>query len=142
MVQIFLVMTKSIWREANKPWQFLKWCFEWAGYLEQGFNFASRMPVALDGSYSGIQHFSGMLRDAVGGRAVNLIPTEKPSDTYQKVADLVNKKLEERICEAGEDKKLAQECFSLNIDRKTTKKQVMTLPYGATSFSCRKYTEI
>src|SRR3546814_14260161 len=46
----------------------------------------SRIPVALDGSCSGLQHFSAMLRDEEGGAAVNLLPAERPQDVYKRVA--------------------------------------------------------
>src|SRR3546814_17064020 len=45
----------------------------------------SRIPVALDGSCSGLQHFSAMLRDEEGGAAVNLLPAERPQDVYKGV---------------------------------------------------------
>lgn len=79
----------TFWHKADKPWQFLAFCFEWAGFLEEGYGYVSHLPVALDGSCSGIQHFSAMLLDEEGGGAVNLIPAEKPEDIYQIVCDKV-----------------------------------------------------
>lgn len=164
------------WHEADKPWQFLAFCMEWAGFCEEGYGFMSRIAVALDGSCSGIQHFSAMLRDSVGGRAVNLLPAETPEDIYQRVCDKVVEKLKadagvisstiaeamaeetsnsslknyssaEAIAElakatgASEDVVFALGWLSLQPTRKTTKRQVMTLPYGSTQYSCREYTE-
>jgi DNA-directed RNA polymerase len=164
------------WHDADKPWQFLAFCFEWAEFVEQGYGYMSRIAVALDGSCSGIQHFSAMLLDSVGGRAVNLLPAETPEDIYQRVCDKVMDKLklaagelgttiakaisEETnnsslknhssavaIAELAEAKGLSDEevyalgWLSLQPSRKTTKRQVMTLPYGSTQYSCREYTE-
>lgn len=167
-------MACTFWADADKPWQFLAFCFEWAGFCREGYGFMSRMAVALDGSCSGIQHFSAMLRDTEGGMAVNLLPSKVPADIYRRVADRVVAKLVERAGElsstiakanpfplslkkeeaeatvnaiakeaeaTGWTDELLSVCFLLlGISRKTTKRQVMTLPYGATIFSCREYT--
>lgn len=170
-------MSNTFWHGADKPWQFLAFCFEWAGFQREGYGFMSRLPVALDGSCSGIQHFSAMLRDRIGGRAVNLLPSDKPSDIYQMVCDKVVEKLklavqelgstiayassETLLPQGGESFTLKPEAIaqiaeatggyseglmaagwlSLQPNRKTTKRQVMTLPYGSTRYSCREYTE-
>lgn len=129
--------------EADKPWQFLGWCFEWAGYMAEGADFVSHMPVALDGSCSGIQHFSAMLRDKRGGAATNLLPSDKPSDIYQQVADLVVEKISADVCNPAQSEVHAfgKHLLDIGITRKTTKRQVMVLPYGGTTYSCREYTD-
>lgn len=129
----------DLWTEADKPWQFLAFCYEWAGFLREGKAFKSCLPIALDGSCSGIQHFSAMLRDEEGGRAVNLLPSEVPSDIYQIVCDKVIEKLKVDV-EDPEAHPYAGTWLSLKPDRKLTKRQVMTLPYGSTQYSCREYT--
>lgn len=77
-------------KAVDKPFCFLAWCMEWAGLLDaeaKGEVFLSSIPVGLDGSCNGIQHYSAALRDLEGGRAVNLLPGLKPADIYQTVAD-------------------------------------------------------
>lgn len=74
------------WTTADSPYSALAACFEWQGYTNEGADYVSRVPVALDGSNSGLQHFSAMLRDPVGARAVNLLPGERPQDVYMQVA--------------------------------------------------------
>jgi DNA-directed RNA polymerase len=134
-------LAHRMWEQADKPWQFLAWCFEWAAFQAQGFGYVSSMPIALDGSCNGLQHYSAALRDEVGGAAVNLVPSDKPSDIYQIVAD----KLVERLegidgTEPGEnDCTYAAAWLAFGITRKTTKRVVMTLPYGATMFSAKDY---
>lgn len=123
------------WADADKPWCFLAWCFEWAGYLKDGTAHASRIPIALDGSCNGLQHYSAMLRDPVGGAAVNLIPSETPADIYARVAGVVDKRLYEAATEQ------ANAWGSFGIDRKITKRPVMVLPYGGTQNSCHHYVE-
>lgn len=133
-------LRETWWSEADKPWSFLAWCFEYSSYLNVGPGYVSSFPLSVDGSCNGLQHFSAMLRDPIGGAAVNLVPTELPSDIYQRVADRVIEQLREAA--AGEDYALAQQAYSwlaFGIDRKLTKRPVMVLPYGGTFRSCLAY---
>lgn len=127
------------WTEADKPWCFLAWCFEWYAAVRLGADFTSHLPIALDGSCNGIQHFSAMLRDEVGGAAVNLVPSDKPSDIYAEVAKVAQRKLEAKAEEEGENQWKYQGWVQFGIDRKTTKRAVMVLPYGGTYKSCQDY---
>ena len=136
------------WTEADKPWCFLAFCFEWAGAIFAGEDYISHLPIALDGSCNGLQHFSAMLRDSVGGEAVNLKPSDKPKDIYKTVADQAIKNLK-WIAEGnepdGEDKETrirwAHEWLAFGLDRKITKRPVMVLPYGGTPRSCYTYVQ-
>lgn len=127
------------WAEADKPYQFLAWCFEYAEFVKLGRSetFVSRLPVGLDGSCNGLQHYSAMLRDAVGGAAVNLTPSDKPADIYQDVADVCTQKLQ-ALAASGDEK--AMTWLSVLPDnavpRKLSKKPVMTMPYGSTRQAC------
>ncbi len=129
------------WTEADKPWQFLAFCFEWAGFLKQGYGFVSHLPIALDGSCNGLQHFSAMLRDHIGGEAVNLIPSEQPQDIYQRVADVVLEKLHQAVETHDPESELAKKWIQLGVNRNITKRPVMILPYGGTRYACREYIE-
>ena len=134
----------------DKPWQFLAFCFEWAGFVEKGDSFVSHLPIALDGSCSGIQHFSAMLRDSIGGGAVNLIPADKPADVYQLVADAVLVQVNSDLITGTEDsltpegrfvcgtKALAAQWLSFGITRKTCKRPVMTLAYGSREYGFKE----
>ncbi|MBU3613158.1 DNA-directed RNA polymerase [Polynucleobacter sp. MG-27-Goln-C1] len=136
--------------EIDKPWQFLAFCFEWAGYCEKGESYVSHMPIALDGSCSGIQHFSAMLRDSVGGAAVNLVPQEKPADVYGTVANKVLEKVREDLVTGTDDglteagtlvqgtKTLAAQWLAFGITRKTCKRSVMTLAYGSREYGFKE----
>lgn len=124
------------WSAADKPLQFLAFCQEWVGFRRDGVHFLSRLPVALDGSCNGLQNFSMALRDSVGGAAVNLVPSDKPQDIYQRVADVVTAK----VCLDASENGLvmAQQWLSSGlITRKLCKKPVMTLPYGAKEYGMR-----
>ncbi|MCY4724629.1 DNA-dependent RNA polymerase, partial [Escherichia coli] len=56
------------WAEQDSPFCSLAFCFEYAGVQHHGMNYNCSLPLAFDGSCSGIQHFSAMLRDEIGGR--------------------------------------------------------------------------
>jgi len=122
------------WTEADKPWCFLAWVFEYAAFLREGYGYVSSLPLSVDGSCNGLQHFSAMLRDPVGGAAVNLIPSETPADIYQRVADRVVWKLEQT-----KDDWVSRGWLDFGINRKITKRPVMVLPYGGTFKSCMDY---
>lgn len=143
------------WTKMDSPFCFLAFCFEWAGVKEHGENWKSALPIAFDGSCSGIQHFSAMLRDERGGRAVNLLPSDKVQDIYRLVADEVIEKVKKDLTEGTEDstelvtnektgeiterrvygtRTLAQGWMGYGITRKVTKRSVMTLAYGSKAF--------
>ncbi len=117
------------WTKADKPFQFLAFCFEWLGYKEQGEAFVSRLPLHTDGTCSGLQHFSALLRDEIGGKSVNLIPGNTKADVYQEVADVVNEIL---IQDAANGDEFAKAWLKRGVDRKVVKRNVMTFCYGAT----------
>ena len=142
------------WHDADKPWQFLAFCFEWECFKEceaLGDIFVSHLPVAMDGTCNGLQIFSLMLRDPEGGRATNLLPFDRPQDIYAIVADKVTDKLTtyletgQRVNRADgefwyDEQEVAATLLKMGIDRKGTKRQVMVLPYGGTFNSCCDYT--
>jgi DNA-directed RNA polymerase len=128
-------LTNTQWMEADEPWQFLAFCFEWEGAMTDGYDFVSHIPIALDGSCNGLQHYSAALRDETGGAAVNLIPQEKPSDIYQAVVDAILPTVQ-KDAESGVDE-AKQWIDSGLLTRKITKRPTMTMVYGATKYGMR-----
>lgn len=129
------------WSEADKgdgAWTFLAFCFEWAGFREQGAAFMTRLPIALDASCSGLQHFSAAMRDPVCAASVNLTPSEEPHDVYTEVSDVVEREVRLDL-DQGKEVKLAGRCLDFGIGRGTAKRPTMTLVYGATKFSCSSF---
>lgn len=131
---------KDFWGSADKPWQFLAFCFEYARMLREGDSFRTSLPVGLDGTCNGLQHLSALLRDEVGGRATNLIPSEKPSDIYAIVAGVATRKAVQvdDPCRATLSAWMETTALS-ELPRGLTKRPVMTLPYGVTKMSARDY---
>lgn len=121
------------WTKADKPFQFLAACFELSSALTQGPTFVSRLPISFDGSCSGLQHLSAMMRDEKTARLVNLMPQDAPQDIYETIAKLVKPRVESDI-EYYEDTHLAQMWLKEGIDRKVVKRNVMTYVYGSSAW--------
>ncbi|KVU18596.1 DNA-dependent RNA polymerase [Burkholderia ubonensis] len=124
------------WMKADKPWQFLAACFEWAGYQEEGEAFRSRIAGALDGSCSGVQMLAGMTRDASAGAMVNLVPSERGDDYYGRMADALTK----RLCGLVDSADVAtmarlQFWAERTIDRDLLKAPSMTKVYSAGTYT-------
>lgn len=150
-------LTFTQWAGADAPYEFLAWAFEYAEYLDlteegRSSDFRTHLPVHMDGSCSGIQHYSAMLRDSVGAAAVNLKPSDSPQDIYGRVAQVTIGKNTENA-ESGPDGQFISGSLELSgaalhqmasawdmvgITRSLTKKPVMTLPYGSTRITCRE----
>lgn len=124
------------WMDADKPWQFLAGAMELVAAVESGDyeNYVSNLPVTVDGTCNGLQHFSAMLLDQDGAASVNLQPSEVPSDIYQIVADKVKAKF------ATMDDPLAKAWLEWGFDRKATKRAVMIVPYSGTQHAVKDYT--
>ncbi len=147
-------LANTFWMNQDEPCQFLAFCFEWQAWkqweTEHGSpkGFVSGIPVAFDGTCSGLQHFSAILRDPVGGAAVNLLPSDKPNDIYGVVAEKVNVAIGEDLRSGTLDdvvetkikfgtKTLAQLWSMYGVTRKVTKRSVMTLAYGSKEYGFR-----
>jgi DNA-directed RNA polymerase, mitochondrial len=143
-------LTYTEWAGTDKPWQFLNWCMEWAALLEweedgnDTKDFISHIPCGMDGSCSGIQHYSAILRDPIGGAAVNLVPDSLPHDIYGDIAKVVEAKMKEDqlTAEDEDDKKAASGWLRIKdgINRKLTKSPAMTITYGSTQMRCNDTT--
>lgn len=129
---------KDFWGDADKPWQFLAFCFEFSRFQKEGPGMISHLPIALDGSCNGLQNFSAMLRDEIGGNATNLVPGNKPRDIYGEVARVCAAKLDSHSGEYAELWRKYRDAQG-GLPRGLPKRPVMTLPYGSTQESCRNY---
>lgn len=142
------------WHEADSPFCFLAWAFEFNDWLQSDIGnatYRSRIAVAMDGSCNGLQHYSAMLRDPRGGAATNLVPSDTPQDIYAEVAKVVmhlltlpapaipTKGKPEEIEKAKAEAVLHAAWGGYNVSRKITKRPVMVLPYGGTQRSCFDY---
>ena len=135
----------KLWMDADDPWGFLAWCLEYRDWMTDPENFVSYLAVGQDHTNSGLQLYSLLLRDEKGAVATNVAPTERPNDSYQIVADVATEELK-RIANDPNEKHhgYAQTWLRITDDRLprgVTKRNVMTIPYGAKTFSQREYVE-
>jgi DNA-directed RNA polymerase len=112
------------WTEADKPWQFLAFCFDYAAYIADRSH-KSHLICHIDATCSGLQHWSAVLHDEKGAGRVGMVPKAMPDDVYQAVADRV----EERIKYNNDPIAVA---WRGKVTRTITKRNVMTKLYGAT----------
>jgi DNA-directed RNA polymerase len=90
----------------------------------------------MDATCSGLQHFSAILRDPVGGRYVNLLgdgTDEEKQDIYARVGQNATQVIEQDTHDSDPAKaRMALWWQHLGIPRGMAKKPVMTYVYGAT----------
>lgn len=119
------------------------WCMFSAAYeLREAYRsgdpttYCTGIPVHMDATCSGLQHFSAMLRDPVGGQYVNLTDHAKcgpKQDIYARVAEVAMHAIKNDL--ESDDvaiKTMASWWLGIGIPRKLAKKPVMTYVYGAT----------
>ena len=129
--------TSDIWEDnapkKNTSFQRLAAIFDLIMAIDEG---KSQVPVQLDGACNGIQHWAAMTRDENIGTQVNLIPTDKPNDVYQLVADGCT-----ALCvdEPNPWRIKFLEHYNGCIPRKVPKRSVMCDPYGISDHSVRQY---
>ena len=117
--------TFDVWTEADKPMQFLAACFEYRKFVDQGDDYVCHLPISLDGTNSGTQHYALALRNYEDGLRTNLVPSDHCFDVYQIVADEVQKALE------LDGSPEAQHWLSYGITRKTVKRNTMCYGYSS-----------
>jgi len=113
------------WEVADEPFQFAAACEEYYSVVLAKTRSTTGLPVATDATCSGLQILAGLARDKSTACLVNVVPSDKPQDAYQVIADTSRPHVPERLRPYW--------------DRKKTKRTVMTIPYNAKPFSNRQY---
>lgn len=131
------------WTEYENPVQFLAAMQEinrayLSGHPE---SYPSSTVVYIDGSNNGLQHLSAMIRDEVGGAAVNLRPGPMPEDMYTKVADAVAMIVDEdwrtKPHKSEHDMPEPWTLLHGKITRKMVKRCTLAYPYGISGFGMK-----
>ena len=115
----------SEWEGAEDPWTFLAACDEYYHCVIECDRNYTNSCVAVDATCSGLQILAGLARDASTAKLVNVLPSDRPQDAYKVIAE--------------EAKPHVPVHLQPYMDRKTTKRTVMTVPYNAKPFSNRSY---
>jgi DNA-directed RNA polymerase len=113
------------WSQTEEPWCFFAACVEYNDCVIEKTRDLSGLPVSVDATCSGLQHLSALTLDLSAAQMVNVVPTPKPTDAYAVVADKA--------------KEFLPEAYHPLMNRKVTKRTVMTTPYGVTINSARGY---
>ena len=126
------------WSGADKPFQMLAAIFEYARYLEEGDEFVGFIPISLDGTNSGVQHYSMLTLGEDEGKLVNLVPQAEMADLYQTVADKVQTRLKTDLSDSSDFRKnpitkaeLARIWLDYGVDRKLCKRPSMVFAYSS-----------
>lgn len=128
------------WANAEDPFQLLAACCEAAQACGRGGGeramqgYESTLPISMDGSCNGLQHYAALGRDVEGGAQVNLVPGDRPQDVYSGIARLVGDKVEQLALEGDEFGLLMRG----RVTRKIVKQTVMTSVYGVTLVGARQ----
>lgn len=130
---------RQLWEhESDKLWAALAAAQEWASYLDSGRSpsFITTLPIFVDGTCNGLQHYGALSGDAELARLVNLAPGDKPQDIYREVAEEALRDIKMKA-ERGTmaDRRAAHLWLRIIGDeppRKLAKKITMTKPYGGT----------
>lgn len=134
------------WFDADQPFQFYAFAAEFdririCGTTGSRDQVETRLPVSQDGTCNGVQHFSALLRDCVGGASVNLLPSPTPADLYQQLCSDVRDALERDAGKLGEVCSAGAPSFPhlwlsspAKVDRKMVKRPAMTFPYGSRAY--------
>jgi DNA-directed RNA polymerase len=143
----------SWWKSCEDPFQALSTCQEITNAIDSGdpTNYMSSLPVHMDGSCNGLQHYAALGRDTVGGRAVNLLDTDLPQDVYSGVMVEVIRRVSDEAAITREEyddmtkddkaalkRNKAAKLMDGLIDRGVVKRTVMTSVYGVTYIGARK----
>lgn len=131
----------DFWGSADSPYMFLAFCLEFAEGAYSPDTFVSHIPVGMDGSCNGLQHFSALLRDKRGGEATNLVPSTQPTDIYNEVAVRASEEIKTAIHSDSRTQVLSFIDKHGGLPRKIAKRPVMTVPYSSTKYACFGFVE-
>ena len=132
------------WGEGENALEFLAACQELSAAVDSGSPeaFASDLPVQVDGSANGLQHYSAISRDPLGAAAVNMTPSDAPQDVYTHVLREMLREITldnaGGLREAGLILGSGHGLDKNHLRRSTIKRAIMTQVYGVTQFGMRK----
>jgi DNA-directed RNA polymerase len=145
------------WMTLDDPFQGLATCEDIVNAIDSADpeSYMCSLPVHMDGSCNGLQHYAALGRDKVGGKAVNLCDADTPQDVYIGVMHEVIRRVAEEAAidldyqhrDPNELSQVEKVALKQNraaklvnglIDRGVVKRTVMTSVYGVTFIGARK----
>lgn len=117
-------MDSEFFLAADSPWCFLAAAQDYLRAISSGNpeQYQSQIPVAMDATCSGLQVFSALLRDPVGGLMVNLLPNNgiEKEDIYSAVAGIAIGSIQKDV----DNLEMAQYWMSNGVPRSMAKRPV------------------
>ena len=105
----------------------------------------TQLPIQIDGSCNGVQHWAALMKDEYLAYKVNLTGTKEPQDLYGFVADTITDTMQNDVDDTTIDDDTKAwavkflEHWENKIPRSVPKRAVMTDPYGVTFYGIRRY---
>ncbi|CAH9088206.1 unnamed protein product [Cuscuta europaea] len=130
------------WLRAEDPFQCLAACINLSEALRSSspHTIISHLPIHLDGSCNGLQHYAALGKNSREAAAVNLVAGEKPADVYSEIARRVQYIIKEDSLKdpSTDPSALLARLIIDQVDRKLVKQTVMTSVYGVTFVGARE----
>lgn len=129
------------WKKGDSPWQTLALCMEFRKVWEFDGNiedYNSRIPVHMDGTCNGLQHYAALGADTEAASSVNLMPSDVKRDVYVTVLDRVRQKVQNDFDSEEEGVSTVAKQVHHLLSRKVVKQTVMTTVYGVTLYGAFK----
>lgn len=121
-------------KKKNPSFQRLAACFELC--RTDGM---TQLPVQKDGANNGVQHWAAIMRDVGLAKLTNVLPSDKPQDLYQFVADKTYNIFKTHTDNEWYAKFLTH--WDEGLPRKVSKRSTMCDSYGLTFYGIQKYVK-
>jgi DNA-directed RNA polymerase len=131
----------------DAPWCMYAACYELREAYRSGRpeGYHAGIPIPVDATCSGLQHFSALLLDPVGAEYVNLTDSDGSADKqdiYTRAAQAATTLVQaDSLSADAELANLATWALAVGIPRELAKKPVMTYVYGATLRGTAEHVE-
>lgn len=122
-------------KKKNPSFQRLAACFELC--REDGM---TQLSVQKDGANNGVQHWAAIMRDKKLAKLTNVLPSDKPEDLYQYVADKTHDIMSSNVDNVEWYDKFL-DYWDEELPRKVAKRPTMCDSYGLTFYGIQKYVK-
>src|SRR5258708_2225874 len=115
--------------KADYRFAFISFCLAYINYKK---NKKVYLPVSLDATCSGIQHFATMLKDIELAKSVNVIPNPEQKDKVQDIYSEMIEPTHKILKEFANDNPKYHKLGMVKLNRKLIKPSIMTRTYNVT----------
>jgi DNA-directed RNA polymerase len=117
----------EFWSNANDKYLFLAFCIEWNNiHKNNKTSRVTKLPIYVDGTCNGFQHYSALLLDKKGAGSVNLMRGDRPRDFYGDVSQNIL-----LTAEKEDTDPVLKDLIITFANRKVLKKSIIAAGYGS-----------